>query len=154
MRINFMKKITLFLFLMYSCHLTQAQVATPKKIGVVAGSNYKDTLKNADIRERLVQLAMNNPGYEISDRQTYIALYQLHMAKGNWLAALSAQGNMNEFTINSIFGSGSANNCITPNTILGLASPLTFLRAIPIQSKSQGKTIISPRHRKMTVSAK
>ncbi|MBS1668650.1 MAG: TolC family protein [Bacteroidetes bacterium] len=101
-------KLCLMLLLFLSYNLLDAQVTQPKKIGIVAGSNYKDTLKNVDVRERLVQLAMNNPNYEVSDRLTYIALYQLRLAKGSWLSALSAQGNMNEFTVNELVGAGNA----------------------------------------------
>ena len=115
-------------FLLFFCYnLLDAQVTQPKKIGIIAGSNYKDTLKNVDVRERLVQLAMNNPNYEISDRLTYIALYQLRLAKGSWLSALSAQGNVNEFTVNELFGSTnpavSTNITIYPKYNLGLSIP-------------------------------
>jgi outer membrane protein TolC len=61
--------------------------------------NLTDTVKNFDIRERLVQLAMNNPAYEVSDRLTNVAYYQLHLAKGNWLSSISAQYNANDYTL-------------------------------------------------------
>ena len=113
-----MKKLLLFLCLGYS--IVQAQVSQPKKIGIVSGNNFKDTIKNSDIRERLVQLAMNNPSYEISDRMTYIAAYQLRAAKGTWLAAISAQGNLNEFTIKD-FGASTSTTGTTINN--GLTYP-------------------------------
>ena len=114
--------------LLFFCYkLLDAQVPQQKKIGIAAGSNYKDTLKNVDVRERLVQLAMNNPNYEISDRLTYIALYQLRLAKGSWLAALSAQGNMNEFTVNELVGinnpATNTNLNFYPKYNLGLSIP-------------------------------
>jgi outer membrane protein TolC len=64
--------------------------------------------KPMDIRERLVQLAMQNPNYEVADRKVAIAGYQVSKAKGSWLSAVAVQGNVNEFTLQ-----GSKTN---PNT--------------------------------------
>ena len=60
----------------------------------------KDTTKVMDIREKLVQLAMQNPTFEIADRQVNKSLYELKKAKGSWLSPLMATGNINEFSIN------------------------------------------------------
>ena len=54
-------------------------------------------------------------------------MYQLHLAKGTWLAALSAQGNLNEFTIQSIAGTGSA----TTNSIASYFPKYNFGISIP-----------------------
>lgn len=61
---------------------------------------HKDTTKVIDIREKLVQLAMQNPTFEIADRQVNKSLYELKKAKGSWLSPLMATGNINEFSIN------------------------------------------------------
>lgn len=53
-----------------------------------------------DIRERLVQLALQNPTYEMADHVANAAEYQVRLAKGNWLSILTVSGNINEFTIN------------------------------------------------------
>ncbi len=50
-----------------------------------------------DIREKLVQLAMQNPTYEVVDRKVAIADYQVKKAKGSWLSTIAVQGNLNEF---------------------------------------------------------
>ncbi|HTB24092.1 MAG TPA: TolC family protein [Puia sp.] len=52
-----------------------------------------------DIREKLVQLAMQNPVYEMADHAALAATYQIKIAKSAYLGLLSAQGNINEFTI-------------------------------------------------------
>lgn len=59
-----------------------------------------DTVKVFDVREKLVQLAMQNPSYEVVDRNVNKSLYELRKAKGGWLGAVSVTGNVNEFTIN------------------------------------------------------
>ena len=121
-----MKQLLFFLFL--SINFVQAQVKTNKVENLQPVSLRKDTIvKTFDIRERLVQLALNNPSYEITDRLTYVAMYQLHLAKGTWLAALSAQGNLNEFTIQSIAGTGSA----TTNSIASYFPKYNFGISIP-----------------------
>ncbi|MBS1566178.1 MAG: TolC family protein [Bacteroidetes bacterium] len=63
-------------------------------------SNPRDTGMVVDIREKLVQLALQNPNYEIADRNVAIANYQLRKSKGSWLNTISATGNLNEFSIN------------------------------------------------------
>lgn len=59
----------------------------------------RDTGAVIDIREKLVQLALQNPNYEIADRNVAIANYQLKKSKGAWLSPIAAQGNLNEFSI-------------------------------------------------------
>lgn len=54
-------------------------------------------VRPADIREKLVRLALQNPDYEVADRQLTIAGYQVKKAKGGWLSVLAVQGNLNEF---------------------------------------------------------
>ena len=58
-----------------------------------------DTFRLTNIRERLVQLAMQNPAYEMVDHASLAASYQINIAKSAYLGLLSAQGNINEFTI-------------------------------------------------------
>src|ERR1700730_5515007 len=59
----------------------------------------KDSAKMVDIREKLVQLAMQNPTYEIADRQLNKSIYELRRAKGSWLSPVQVSGNLNEFSI-------------------------------------------------------
>jgi len=58
-----------------------------------------DTGKVFDIREKLVQLALQNPDYEVADRTVNRSLYELRKAKGSWLGAVGVSGNLNEFSI-------------------------------------------------------
>jgi outer membrane protein TolC len=58
-----------------------------------------DSNRVNNIRERLVQLAMQNPAYEMADHASMAASYQIKIAKSAYLGLLSAQGNINEFTI-------------------------------------------------------
>jgi outer membrane protein TolC len=64
-----------------------------------------DTVRPVDIRERLVQLALQNPNYEIADRKVTIAERNLKKAKGSWLSAFTAAGNLNELSIKELNGS-------------------------------------------------
>ena len=62
---------------------------------------YRDTTVRVDIRERLVQLALQNPTYEIADHGVNVANYSLRQAKSLPLGLFSAAGNINEFTIHT-----------------------------------------------------
>lgn len=93
-----MKQLLVFSF--FFSNLAYSQTTPPKQYSSRSTYSLTDTVKNSDIRERLIQLALNNPAYEVSDRLTNVAYYQLHLAKGNWLSTISAQGNINEYTIN------------------------------------------------------
>jgi outer membrane protein TolC len=57
------------------------------------------TIRVSDIRERLVQLALQNPSYEVADHNVNIAHYQIKMAKNMPLGLLTAQANVNEYTL-------------------------------------------------------
>lgn len=58
-----------------------------------------DTGKVFDVREKLVQLALQNPNYEAADRTVNKSLYELRKAKGSWLGTVGVSGNLNEFSI-------------------------------------------------------
>ena len=58
-----------------------------------------DTGKVFDVREKLVQLALQNPNYEIADRTVNRSLYELRKAKGSWLGIVGFSGNLNEISI-------------------------------------------------------
>jgi outer membrane protein TolC len=89
----------LSIILLFFCQAAYSQVPPSEKFNTKSNYNLTDTLRNFDIREKLVQLAMNNPQYEVSDRIANVALYQWHLAKGSWLAIINLAGNINEFTI-------------------------------------------------------
>lgn len=79
------------------CTTAVAQVPANKKPDPISSIRQAD--KVVDIRERLVQLAMQNPNYEIADRKVAIANYQVKKAKGSWLGVIAVQGNVNEFSL-------------------------------------------------------
>lgn len=84
--------------LMLTALTSQAQQPTGRNVSTYHAN--LDTSQITDIREKLVQLALQNPNFEIADRQVNVAKYQLHKAKGSWLNTFSATGNVNEYTIN------------------------------------------------------
>lgn len=93
------KRIFLAAFLLLNAVLATAQVQPPsRRLGSTYHTN-NDTSAVQDIRERLVQLALQNPNFEISDRKLSIATYQVQKAKGDWLAAISPGVNLNQLTL-------------------------------------------------------
>jgi outer membrane protein TolC len=81
-----------------------------------------------DIRERLVQLALQNPTFEIADRTVAVTQYQLRYAKSSWLSAISAQGNLNEFSINK--SAAGSNPIYYPKYNFGLSIPLDIFSRV------------------------
>ncbi len=71
-----------------------------------------DSTRLPDIRERLVQLALQNPSYEMVDHASLAAGYQIKIAKSAYLGLFNAQGNINEFTLNK--GASSYNGVKYP----------------------------------------
>ncbi|HEY1872089.1 MAG TPA: TolC family protein [Chitinophagaceae bacterium] len=71
-----------------------------------------DSLRNVDIREKLVTLAIQNPMYEMVDHASQAASYQIKIAKSAYLGLFSAQANVNEFTISQ---RKDANGVVIPN---------------------------------------
>lgn len=59
--------------------------------------NVQDSVQ--DIRERLVQLALQNPAVEIDDRNILAAKYGVAKAKVGLLNQIQVQGNVNEFNL-------------------------------------------------------
>ena len=97
-----------------------AQGVTPRRLG----STYhtaNDTSVITDIRERLVQLALQNPNFEIADRKVMVANYQLGKAKGDWLMAIVPSVNLNEFTLLP-----KAVNQFLPLWNVGVTLPLNY----------------------------
>jgi len=91
--------IVSLLFLVMACPV-MAQHYSNKPSTLPPSSSRKDTTKLVDVREKLVQLALQNPTFEVADRQVNKTLLELRKAKGSWLSPLMATGNINEFSIN------------------------------------------------------
>lgn len=96
------KRIYTLAILLCAAASTQAQVTPstkkPEPIGP-AVRPITTTDKVMDIREKIVQLALQNPNYEIADRRVAIAEYQVKKAKGSWLGVIAVQGNLNELSL-------------------------------------------------------
>ena len=106
--------------------LTQAQ-APAKTAPAHKSTTYpttQDTSKVMDVREKLVQLAMQNPNYEIADRNVAIANDQVKKSKAAWLNQFSAQGNLNEFSFNPPTNpNGTSANYFYPRYNVGVTVP-------------------------------
>ena len=86
----------------------------------------QDTTKVMDIREKLVQLALQNPSYEIVDRNLNKSMYELKKAKGAWLSPIMGQVNVNEVSINQpLFGQVNTQT-LYPRWNVGINLPLDF----------------------------
>ena len=85
--------VTAFTFLFQFSH---AQVNRNASRDSLAGAYVRDTL---DIREQLVNLAIQNSGRGIDSANRKIAEYNLNKAKTNWYNQISVAGNINEFSL-------------------------------------------------------
>jgi outer membrane protein TolC len=72
---------------------------TPSYPGIDSPKDGRSRLPQMDIRERLVQLAMQNPAAEIDDRNLAISQYTLQNTKSAVLNNIVLQGNLNEYSI-------------------------------------------------------
>lgn len=86
------------------------------------------------LKEKLVELAMNNPQIKVLDIKKEITKYDENRAKAGWLNMLTAAGNLNEFTIK---GSGTTNNnTLYPRYNFGIMIPLGNFISIPNEVKA------------------
>lgn len=121
-----MNKILTTTLLLTVTVITKAQVISGRNLSTYHATN-ADTSRITDIREKLVQLAMQNPNFEITDRRLNISQYQLNRAKGAWLGILSASGNLNELSLKG--NSGSNGSLYFPRYNFSLNLPLDFFSA-------------------------
>jgi outer membrane protein TolC len=105
-----------------------AKAQQPTGRNVSTYHSNQDTSKITDIREKLVQLALQNPKFEVADRNVNVASYQLRKAKGGWLGALSATGNLNELSLKQNQGNTGGVNQATlfPRYNFSLNLPLDY----------------------------
>lgn len=92
-----------------------------------------------NVREKLVELALQNPDLEIADRQITIAKYQLKEAKGWWLNNISMSFNANDFTVKRMMGKTLPNGQlypIYPLYNLGLNIPIGGIFSKPAATKA------------------
>ncbi len=114
------KKVLIVAFLLINSLVLVAQ-NPPRRLGSTYHTD-NDTSQITNIREKLVQLAMQNPNFEIADRKVSIANYQLSKAKGEWLSVIVPSVNLNELTLQP---KGSGNQFL-PLWNVGVAIPLNF----------------------------
>lgn len=129
------------LIILFFSQVIRAQIPTPL---------YRpDSLRGIDIREKLVQLAMQNPSYEIVDHASMAASYQVKIAKSAYLGLFSAQANVNEFTISQ---RKDANGAVIPNyyPIYNLALNIPF----DIFTKTTNNVKIARENYDITIAAK
>lgn len=112
-----MKKIVILLTLMGSVFLSHAQITdsykTRKKL---------DSMIYSDVREKLVDLAFQHPEVAMKEAEIAIANNNLRRAKGSWASSISAQANLNEFTLN-----GSPNAAFWPKYNFGVMIPFDIV---------------------------
>ena len=108
-----------------------------------------DSLRKFDIRERLVNLAMQNPTYEMADHAANAASYQIKIAKSAYLGLFSAQVNVNEFTLSQ---RKDVNGVVLPNyyPIYNLALNIPF----DIFTRTTNNVKIAKENYYMTTAAK
>ncbi len=82
-----------------------------------------DSLTIKDAREKLVELALQNPNYEAALANIRAARYDLAKSKGAWLGMFEATGNLNEITLK-----GTGAGATDPVTGLPLNNSLFFPR--------------------------
>ncbi|GAA0560755.1 TolC family protein [Chitinophaga japonensis] len=94
----------------------------------------------ARFKQKLVELALQNPDVRQYDDRKEIAKYETRIAKAQWLNHLTAAGNLNEFTIKN--SSANANTNFYPRYNFGVMLPLGHLISIPNEvkrAKASGK---------------
>jgi outer membrane protein TolC len=108
------KNIVTFVLLFAPVVFLQAQVTTPPN---------KTT---PDIRERLVELALNNPAVKIKDSEKTKTVTELNKAGANWLNYVTASANFNEITLR-LRDNGNNNQLYYPLWNVGINVPIGSL---------------------------
>lgn len=108
------KNIVTFVLLFAPVVFLQAQVTTPPN---------KTT---PDIRERLVELALNNPAVKIKDSEKTKTVTELNKAGANWLNYVTASANFNEITLR-LRDNGNNNQLYYPLWNVGVNVPIGSL---------------------------
>ncbi len=116
---------SLFL-LMATATAAQVKPPTPQ-----TSTPYRPNVRSSetDIRERLVALALQNPNYEIADRNVNVAEFNLRKAKGSWLALFNATGNINELSIKQGGGNVAEGGLYFPRYNFSVNLPFDFFSA-------------------------
>jgi outer membrane protein TolC len=101
-----------------------------------------DSPEVTQLKNVLVELAMQNPGLKVYDNKMKVNKYESNKAKAGWLNMLQASGNLNEYTLKN---SGS-DATFYPRYNFSLTLPLGSLITIPNDVKiarAEKKVIIN-----------
>jgi outer membrane protein TolC len=115
-----MRRNLLYVIAMSCCVTAFSQTTPPGNRTKTPEALFRIDSLRQDIRERLVQLAMQNPSIEVDDRNVNVAAYGVKRAKSNILNQIALQGNVNEFSI--VKNSTAAN--LYPKYNIGFILPL------------------------------
>jgi outer membrane protein TolC len=133
--------VYLLIFLMATPAMAQHYSTNPKQSE--SGTTRRDTVKVTDVREKLVQLALQNPSFEVADREVNKAVYEMKKAKSAWLGAVSGQINVNEVSINEpIVHTATNTNFFYPRWNIGLNVPLDFFSNKKNDKKIAGENLL------------
>lgn len=129
-----MKRVLFFLLAAITGTVAQAQKADTSIILRLPA----DLPTVSRLKEKLVELAINNPQIKVLGIKKEITKYDENRAKAGWLNMLTAAGNLNEFTIKgSGGGTGTVNNnTLYPRYNFGIMVPLGNLISIPNEVKA------------------
>lgn len=113
---------------------------------VTPPNNYRPNVKSSetDIREKLVALALQNPNYEIADRNVNVVESNLKRAKGAWLNIFFAQGNLNELSLKqeSNNNNGLNGQVFYPWYNFGINLPFDFFSARSNEVKAARENLL------------
>ncbi|HEY0274382.1 MAG TPA: TolC family protein [Chitinophaga sp.] len=125
-----MKKISLLACLACLCIQCFSQQLNQKTTG--NGSIARDTAIRTDIRDRLIELTLQNPAYKIATYERDKTVYELNKAGAAWLNYVVASININEISIGSYnHNDVNKNNLYYPLWNIGINVPLGSLVGKP-----------------------
>ena len=125
------RAIILSLCAIISLHVAGQKKADAPGTKVIAASS---TMTQDEIKDKLVRLALNNPGYRVAQAQRDKTLYELNKAGGAWLNYVVASVNLNEVSMKTYKSSGVddyRNNLYYPLWNVGINVPLGSLIGKP-----------------------
>lgn len=124
-----MRHLLVLCMICFFCQFTQAQISSPRP-----------TTMDNSTRDRLVELALQNPDLEVADHNVKIAKYNLSAAKGWWAENFSFSFNANEYSLKKLGKSQPDNqpyyNTMYPLYNMGINIPIGGIFSRPQQVKA------------------
>ncbi|MBC9915444.1 TolC family protein [Chitinophaga varians] len=107
---------------------TSAFAQAPKPGTPVAATSANTTNAPFDIRDRLVELALKNPGIKVRDFERDKAVAELNKAGASWLNYVTVSSNLNEVSLGKYRGTTDPRNSLFyPLWNVGISVPLGSL---------------------------